>query len=162
MKFSLNINNAIHDVDVDPAMPLLWVLRDELGLTGAKFGCGIGSCGACTVMIDGRAARSCVVKAGSISGSITTIEGIGSASAPHAVQTAWIQHQVAQCGYCQPGQIIAAVALLARQPVPTDQDIDNALRGNLCRCGTYSHIRAAIKTAASITNNPSNGDGTKE
>ena len=136
MKISLNINNAIHDFDVDPAMPLLWVLRDELGFTGTKFGCGIGSCGACTVMIDGRAVRSCLLEAGSISGRITTIEGIGTPTSPHAVQTAWIQHQVAQCGYCQPGQIVAGVALLARKPAPTDEDIDNALHGNLCRCGT--------------------------
>lgn len=148
IEISLIINGATHGVDVDPAMPLLWVLRDELGMTGTKYGCGIGACGACSVLVEGKVARSCLLKAGDAAGPITTIEGIGTPAAPHAVQAAWIAEQVAQCGYCQPGQVVAAVALLARTGTPTDEAIDRALDGHLCRCATYSRIRAAVKTAA--------------
>ena len=145
----LNINGKTHDVDVDRSMPLLWVLRDELGLTGTRFGCGIAQCGACTVHINGQARRACVTPVGSVSGKILTIEGLGDKDALHAVQAAWIEHQVAQCGYCQSGQIMSAASLLAVNTAPTDQDIDRAMSGNLCRCGTYPRIRAAIKSAAS-------------
>ncbi len=145
----LTINGKAHDVDVEPDMPLLWVLRDELGLTGTKYGCGIAQCGACTVHMDGNAVRSCQVAAATADGAeITTIEGLGTPEARHAVQEAWIEHQVAQCGYCQSGQIMQAAAFLDINPDPTDQDIDFAMSGNLCRCGTYPRIRAAVKTAA--------------
>ena len=144
----LTIDGNTHDLDVEPDMPLLWVLRDELGLKGVKYGCGIAQCGACTVQIDGQAVRSCQVMAGDVWGPVTTIHGLGTPTAVHAVQAAWIEHQVAQCGYCQSGQITAAAALLAEVPNPSDGDIDDALSGNLCRCGTYSRIRAAVKTAA--------------
>jgi len=149
MRMQLNINGKTHDVDVDRSMPLLWVLRDELGLTGTRFGCGIAQCGACTVHINGQARRACVTPVGSVSGKILTIEGLGDKDALHAVQAAWIEHQVAQCGYCQSGQIMSAASLLAVNTAPTDQDIDRAMSGNLCRCGTYPRIRAAIKSAAS-------------
>ncbi len=142
------VNGEIHDVDVDQNMPLLWVLRDELGILGPKFGCGIAMCGACTVHIDGRPMRSCSLPIGAVSGEVTTIEGLGTPDALHAVQQAWVEHQVAQCGYCQSGQIMSAAALLARVPEPTDEDIDIAMNGNLCRCGTYPRIRAAIHAAA--------------
>lgn len=142
------VNGETHDVDVDQNMPLLWVLRDELGILGPKFGCGIAMCGACTVHIDGRPMRSCSLPIGAVSGEVTTIEGLGTPDALHAVQQAWIEHQVAQCGYCQSGQIMSAAALLARVPEPTDEDIDIAMNGNLCRCGTYPRIRAAIHAAA--------------
>jgi isoquinoline 1-oxidoreductase alpha subunit len=145
----LNINGKTHDVDVDRSMPLLWVLRDEIGLTGTRFGCGIAQCGACTVHIDGQARRACVTPVGSVSGKVVTIEGLGDKDALHPVQTAWIEHQVAQCGYCQSGQIMSAASLLAVNTAPSDQDIDRAMSGNLCRCGTYPRIRAAIKSAAS-------------
>lgn len=144
----LTINGKSQDIDVEPEMPLLWVLRDELNLPGTKFGCGIAQCGACTVHIDGNAVRSCVMPVGSVSGAITTIEGLGTPSTLHAVQAAWIEHQVAQCGYCQSGQIMSAAALLQQNPAPTDADIDEAMAGNLCRCGAYPRIRAAIHSAA--------------
>ncbi len=144
----LTINGIVHRVDVDDEMPLLWVLRDELGMTGTKYGCGIGVCGACAVLVNGLAIRSCAVRAADVRGEVTTIEGLGTPEALHVVQDAWIEHQVAQCGYCQSGQIVAAVALLARNPSPTDAEIDVAMSANLCRCGTYERIRAAVRTAA--------------
>ncbi|MFZ5962599.1 (2Fe-2S)-binding protein [Thalassococcus sp. BH17M4-6] len=145
----LTVNGTDHTVDVEEDMPLLWVLRDELGITGPKYGCGIAQCGACTVHINGMAARSCVTPVSAVDGAdVTTIEGLGTPEALHAVQAAWIQHQVAQCGYCQSGQIMQAAALLAELPDPSDTDIDNAMSGNLCRCGTYPRIRAAVRTAA--------------
>ncbi len=144
----LTVNGQAHEVDVPEEMPLLWVLRDELGITGPKFGCGIAACGACTVHINGQAVRSCSVPAGSVWGDVTTIEGLGTPESLHAVQEAWIEHQVAQCGYCQSGQIMAAAALLASNPAPSDSQIDGALSGNLCRCGTYPRIRAAVHAAA--------------
>jgi isoquinoline 1-oxidoreductase subunit alpha len=144
----LTVNGKSHEIDVEPEMPLLWVLRDELNLPGTKFGCGIAQCGACTVHIDGTAVRSCVTPVGSVSGAITTIEGLGTPSILHAVQAAWIEHQVAQCGYCQSGQIMSAAALLQKKPAPTDADITEAMSGNLCRCGAYQRIREAIHDAA--------------
>ena len=145
----LTVNGTAHEVDVEPDMPLLWVLRDELGLKGTKYGCGVSACGACTVHMDGEAVRSCQVWARDAEGSeITTIEGLGTPSAMHAVQSAWVEHQVAQCGYCQSGQMMQAAGLLARTPNPTDAEIDAAMDGNLCRCGTYPRIRAAVKSAA--------------
>ena len=144
----LVINGQSHEVDVPDEMPLLWVLRDELGITGPKYGCGIAMCGACTVHINGQAVRSCSIPAGGVWGEVTTIEGLGTPESLHAVQAAWIEHQVAQCGYCQPGQIMAAAALLAKNPSPNDSEIDGAMSGNLCRCGTYQRIRAAVKAAA--------------
>jgi isoquinoline 1-oxidoreductase alpha subunit len=145
---ALTVNGTEHSVAIDDDMPLLWVLRDELGLNGTKYGCGIGACGACSVLMNGVAVRSCLIRAGDVAGEVTTIEGIGAPEALHAVQEAWVAHQVAQCGYCQPGQIVTAVSLLARQPDPTDRDIDAAFAGNLCRCGTYVRIREAVRTAA--------------
>lgn len=142
------VNGDVHDVDVADEMPLLWVLRDELGITGPKYGCGIGACGACTVHVDGVPVRSCSVPVSAVWGEITTIEGTGAPDARSAVQAAWIEHQVAQCGYCQPGQIMSATALLAQNSEPSDEDIDNAMSGNLCRCGTYTRVRTAIKSAA--------------
>ena len=144
----LTVNGTVHEVDVEDDMPLLWVLRDELGITGPKYGCGIAQCGACTVHIDGEAVRSCQVAVGDVWGPVTTIEGLGTPEAPHPVQAAWIAEQVAQCGYCQSGQIMQAASLLTGNPDPTDQDIDDAMSGNLCRCGTYPRIRAAVKAAA--------------
>ena len=145
----LTVNGEPREVDVEPDMPLLWVLRDELGLKGTKYGCGVAACGSCTVHMDGEAVRSCQVWAEDAEGTeITTIEGLGTPVELHAVQAAWIEHQVAQCGYCQSGQIMQAAALLAENPAPTDADIDDAMDGNLCRCGTYPRIRAAVKTAA--------------
>ncbi len=144
----LKVNGKTHEVEVEPQMPLLWVLRDELGITGPKYGCGIAQCGACTVHLNGQAVRSCVLPVGGVQGDVLTIEGLGTPQALHAVQKAWIEHQVAQCGYCQSGQIMAAAAFLATTPAPTDGQIDEALTGNLCRCGTYPRIRAAVKTAA--------------
>lgn len=145
----LTVNGLVHDVDVEDDMPLLWVLRDELGITGPKYGCGIAQCGACTVHLDGQAVRSCQVYIADLNGAeVTTIEGLGTPATLHAVQAAWIEHQVAQCGYCQSGQIMQAASFLAVNTAPTDDEIDNAMSGNLCRCGTYVRIRAAVKTAA--------------
>ncbi|OAN79163.1 isoquinoline 1-oxidoreductase [Jannaschia sp. EhC01] len=145
----LNVNGEDREVDVAPDMPLLWVLREELNLPGTRYGCGVAQCGACTVHIDGRAERSCQVRVGDLEGTqITTVEGLGQPDALHAVQQAWVDHQVAQCGYCQSGQIMQAAALLAANPSPTDEEIDFEMSGNLCRCGTYPRIRAAIHAAA--------------
>jgi isoquinoline 1-oxidoreductase alpha subunit len=144
----LTVNGKTYEVDVEDDMPLLWVLRDELGITGPKYGCGIAMCGVCTVHIDGAPVRSCTLQVGDVTGKITTIEGLGSPAAMHAVQAAWVEHQVAQCGYCQPGQIMAAAALLSVNAEPTDEEIDQTMSANLCRCGTYPRIRKAIQTAA--------------
>ena len=144
----VTVNGQTRRVDVAPDMPLLWVLRDELGITGPKYGCGIAQCGACTVHIDGRAVRSCQARIGDLSGrKILTIEGLGGKSL-HVVQQAWIEHQVPQCGYCQTGQIMQAVALLESHPRPSEEDVARVMAGNLCRCGTYLRIRAAIHAAA--------------
>ena len=148
MARTLTINGTAHAVDLPDNVPLLWVLRDALHLTGTKYGCGVAACGACTVHIDGEAVRSCQVALGDVWGAVTTIEGIGSPDTVAVVQQAWIDHQVAQCGYCQSGQIMQAAALLAQNTAPTDDDIDEAMNGNLCRCGTYPRIRAAIHDAA--------------
>ncbi|KRA54539.1 (2Fe-2S)-binding protein [Pseudoxanthomonas sp. Root65] len=146
----LNVNGSERDVDAPDDMPLLWVLRDLMGLTGTKFGCGIAQCGACTVHVDGSPLRACVTPASAVAGKkITTIEGL-SADGSHPVQKAWAELDVVQCGYCQSGQIMSAAALLAVVPAPTDNDIDHALSGNLCRCGTYQRIRAAVHRAAEI------------
>jgi isoquinoline 1-oxidoreductase subunit alpha len=143
-----DVNGRRHDLDVSPEMPLLWVLRENLGLTGTKFGCGLGQCGACTVHIDGNAVRSCTTLASAATGKrITTIEGLSPTSS-HALQTAWVAEQVPQCGYCQSGQIMSAAALLTRTPRPSDTEIDTAMSGNICRCGTYQRIRRAIHRAA--------------
>lgn len=143
------INGTVHEVEVEDDMPLLWVLRDVIGLKGTKYGCGIAACGACTVHLDGEAVRSCQTFASDAAGrEVTTIEGLGSPEALHAVQAAWVEGQVAQCGYCQSGQIMQAAALLAVTPTPTDDEIDAAMGGNLCRCGTYPKIRAAVHAAA--------------
>ncbi|MFY8094000.1 MAG: (2Fe-2S)-binding protein [Niveispirillum sp.] len=149
MTLTLKINGQDHPLDIDPDTPLLWALRDNLGLTGTKYGCGIGQCGACTVHIDGQAVRSCAMPVEACAGqSVTTIESL-SPDRSHAVQRAWIEGQVPQCGYCQSGMIMAAVALLKENPKPSDADIDAAIT-NLCRCGTYPRVRAAIKAAAGI------------
>ena len=146
----LSVNGAEREVDAPDDMPLLWVLRDLMGLTGTKFGCGIAQCGACTVHVDGAPLRACVTPASAVAGKkITTIEGL-SADGSHPVQKAWAELDVVQCGYCQSGQIMSAAALLAKVPAPTDTDIDQALSGNLCRCGTYQRIRAAVHRAADI------------
>lgn len=144
----LTVNGTDHEVDVEDDMPLLWILRDELNIKGVKYGCGVAQCGACTVHIDGIAVRSCQILAADVDGQVTTIEGLGTPDTLHAVQAAWIEHQVAQCGYCQSGQMMQAAALLSDTPNPSDTDIDDAMSGNLCRCGTYPRIRAAVKTAA--------------
>ena len=141
---TVTVNGEAHEIDADEDMPLLWALRDSLGLTGTKYGCGIGACGACTVHMDGQPVRACLTPIGSAAGkSVTTIEGLG-ADNLHAVQQAWVDENVPQCGYCQAGQIMSAAALLARNAEPSDEDIDNAMAGNLCRCGTYYRIRKAI------------------
>jgi len=146
----LRLNGTEHKVEADPDTPLLWVLRDHLGLTGTRYGCGAALCGCCTVHVNGEAMRSCITPLGSLEGAeVITIEGLG-AREPHPLQRAWIEHDVAQCGYCQSGQIMQAAALLQAQPDPSDEDIDNVMSGNLCRCGTYRSIRAAIKTAAAM------------
>jgi len=146
----LKVNGASKEYAGDPAMPLLWYLRDELELTGSKFGCGMGLCGACTVHVNGEAARSCLTPMQSVSGkTILTIEGL-SAKGDHPLQRAWEEHNVPQCGYCQAGHIMQAASLLKTRPKPTDHDIDEAMQGNICRCGTYQRIRAAIKTAAGV------------
>jgi isoquinoline 1-oxidoreductase alpha subunit len=144
---SLKVNGLIVEVNATPDTPLLWVLRDHLGLTGTKFGCGIGQCGACTVHLDGNPVRSCVLPICAVKGAITTIEAVGETAAGKHVQAAWLSFEVVQCGYCQSGQIMSAAALIARNPRPNDQDIDAAMSGNLCRCCTYPRIRAAIKAA---------------
>ncbi len=144
----LRVNGTDYEVEVEVDMPLLWVLRDELGITGPKYGCGIAQCGACTVHVDGVAVRSCQLAAADVDGEVTTIEGLGTPQALHAVQQAWVDHQVAQCGYCQSGQIMQAASFLDLNADPTDDQIDAAMSGNLCRCGTYPRIRAAVKTAA--------------
>ena len=144
----LTVDGKTYELDVEGEMPLLWVLRDELNIKGVKYGCGIAACGACTVHIDGEAVRSCQVAAEDVWGEVTTINGLGSPEAMHAVQAAWAAHQVAQCGYCQSGQMMQAAALLAEVAAPSDAEIDAAMSGNLCRCGTYPRIRAAVKTAA--------------
>ena len=161
----LTVNGKPHELDVEPEMPLLWALRDELGITGPKYGCGIGFCGACTVHIGGAAMRSCVMPVGQehiggaamrscvmpvgqVQGEVSTIEGLGTPQALHAVQKAWVELQVAQCGYCQSGQIMTAAAFLAQNANPSDQQIDEAMAANLCRCGTYPRIRAAVRQAA--------------
>jgi isoquinoline 1-oxidoreductase alpha subunit len=146
---SLNINGKPVRVDAEPDTPLLWVLRDHLSMTGTKYGCGMALCGACTVHINGAAARSCMTPVSAAAGKrITTIEAIGATKEGKALQDAWVEHDVAQCGYCQPGQVMSAAALLAKNKRPNDADIDGAMGGNVCRCGTYNRIRAAIKTAA--------------
>jgi isoquinoline 1-oxidoreductase subunit alpha len=148
MSFNLTVNGTSYDVDAEPETPLLWVIRDTVGLTGTKYGCGIAKCGACTVHVDGQPVKSCNVNAASVAGKeVTTIEGLSSDNT-HPVQVAWQENTVPQCGYCQSGQIMAAAALLARTPQPTDQEIDAAMADNLCRCGTYLSIRKAIHSAA--------------
>lgn len=143
---SFQVNGKKRSVNVSPDTPLLWVLREQLQLTGTKFGCGAGLCGACTVLIDGQPKRSCITEVGEVAGKkVVTIEGI---PADHPVKKAWLAEEVSQCGYCQPGQVVSAVALMARKPTPTDADIDSAMSGNICRCGTYGRIRRAIHAAA--------------
>jgi isoquinoline 1-oxidoreductase alpha subunit len=145
----LTVNGERRNVDVPPDMPLLWVLRDVMGLTGTKFGCGIAQCGACTVHLNGRPTRSCILPVASVGDrEVTTVEAVGRTPAGQNIQQAWLDLEVVQCGYCQSGQIMSAAALLARTPKPTDLDIDTAMSGNICRCGTYTRIRAAIKKAA--------------
>lgn len=147
-KFNLHVNGTTHEVDVSPDTPILWVLRDHLNLVGTKFGCGIGQCGACTIHLDGTAARSCSVRVDKVADlKITTIEGL-SEKGDHPVQQAWIEHDVPQCGYCQAGQIMNAASFLNNNPAPSDAEIEGAMAGNICRCGTYTRIRAAIKTAS--------------
>lgn len=149
MTFRISVNDVFHEIDMPGEMPLLWVLRDILGLNGTKFGCGAALCGACTVQVDGAAVPSCVTMLSTVAGkAVTTIEGIGRSSIGKKVQTAWLKLDVPQCGYCQSGQIVAACALLAQRPSPTDADIDTAMARNVCRCGTYPRIRAAIHAAA--------------
>ena len=157
----LNINGKDHDLgDIDPATPLLWVLRDELNLVGTKYGCGVAECGACTVHLNGSPTRSCVLPVAAVGAQqVTTIEGLAKDGKLNAVQAAWIEHDVPQCGYCQAGQIMSATALLKNNPTPTDADINAAMSGNLCRCGTYLRIRKAIHTAARNTTKPSQEGG---
>ena len=159
MKMTLTVNGESRSVDIDPRTPLVWVLRDELDLKGTKFGCGMSLCGACTVHVDGKPVRSCVTQVSTVTGaSITTIEGIGATPIGSKVQAAWLDVDVVQCGYCQAGQIMTATALLAGNAAPSDADIDAAMAGNICRCGTYTRIRAAIKRAAGRpTNDTSEG-----
>jgi isoquinoline 1-oxidoreductase alpha subunit len=146
----LTVDGKDIEINADPDMPLLWALRDIAGVTGPKFGCGIAACGACTVVIDGQPVRSCSLPVGDVTGAVTTIEGLATDGKLHPVQQAWLEEQVAQCGYCQAGQIMSAYALLEEISDPTDEDIDNAMGGNLCRCGTYPRIRAAIHRAAAL------------
>jgi len=148
MLHRLSVNGQAYEIDVPPDMPLLWVIRDVIGLTGTKFGCGIAACGACTVQLDGVAVRSCALPVSAVgAGKVTTIEGL-SAKGDHPLQKAWLKHMVPQCGYCQSGQIMQAASLLKMNPKPSDEDIDAGMAGNICRCGTYTRIRAAIKEAA--------------
>lgn len=149
MAISLNVNGKAQQVDVPEEMPLLWVLRDTLGLTGTKFGCGMAQCGACTVHVNGMAMRSCALPVGSVSGPVVTIEGL-SKNGDHPLQKVWVKNNVPQCGYCQAGQIMQGAALLKSNPKPSDADIEGAMSGNICRCGTYTRIRAAIKEAAGV------------
>lgn len=150
--FSLNVNGKKQEVDVDPATPVLWVLRDHLNLVGTKFGCGMAQCGACTIHLDGTATRSCMLPVSSVGDQkVTTIEGL-SEKGDHPVQKAWLEHDVPQCGYCQAGQIMSAAALLKENPNPTDEQIETAMNGNICRCGTYVRIKAAVKTASKNIN----------
>jgi aerobic-type carbon monoxide dehydrogenase small subunit (CoxS/CutS family) len=149
MAISIKVNGRSQSVDVPPDTPLLWVLRDVLGMTGTKYGCGIASCGACTVHVGGQAVRSCVLPVGAVKEPVTTIEGL-SKNGDHPVQKAWLKHNVAQCGYCQTGQIMQAAAFLKQNPKPSDEDIDAAMQGNICRCGTYTRIRTAIREAAGV------------
>jgi isoquinoline 1-oxidoreductase subunit alpha len=152
MAFTIKVNGTAHSVDVDGDTALLWVLRDVLGMTGTKFGCGKALCGACTVLVDGTATRSCITAIDTVgSAAITTIEGIGSTAIGRKIQQAWLDLEVVQCGYCQSGQIVSAAALLASKPNPSDADIDDAMAGTICRCGTYVRIRQAIKQAARST-----------
>jgi isoquinoline 1-oxidoreductase alpha subunit len=155
---TLKVNGTSHEVDVDPSTPLLWVIREQCGLTGTKFGCGIAQCGACTVHLDGKPSRSCLTTvAAAAKTEITTIEGIAMDKEKlHAVQQAWIEEQTPQCGYCQSGQIMSAVALLNTNPSPSDEEIDNAMSGNICRCGMYSRIKSAIKRAAATLSSTTN------
>jgi isoquinoline 1-oxidoreductase alpha subunit len=151
VEITLTVNGAAHKVDVEPETPLLWVLRDNIGLTGTKFGCGVAMCGACTVHLDGQAIKSCSVPVSAAVGArILTIEGLAQGGKPHPVQAAWTEITVPQCGYCQSGQIMAAAALLASRPNPSDSEIDAAMSGNLCRCGTYLRIRQGIRRAAEL------------
>lgn len=155
---AIKVNGKHHEVDVDPSTPLLWVLRDTLGMTGTKYGCGISQCGACTVHIDGAATRTCVTPVSTVEGSeVTTIEGL-SKDGLHPIQQAWLEDDVVQCGYCQSGQIMAAADLLSHTPDPSDEDINSAMSGNICRCGTYGRIRCAIKKAAAVMR----GDSSQE
>ena len=148
--FSISINGKTHEVNADPSTPMLWVLRDHLEMTGTKFGCGIAQCGACTVHLDGVAIRSCKLPIAAINNQeVTTIEGL-SENGDHPVQQAWLEHDVPQCGYCQAGQIMTAAALLKQNSNPNDQEIENAMHGNICRCGTYTRIKAAVKTASKL------------
>ena len=152
MAFAIKVNRTTHSVDADGDTPLLWVLRDMLGMTGTKFGCGMALCGACTVHVDGVPTRSCITSVDAVGTSlITTIEAVGATAAGARIQQAWLDHEVVQCGYCQSGQIMSAAALLASNPHPSDSDIDGAMSGNICRCGTYVRIREAIKQAAQST-----------
>lgn len=160
---NLNVNGKKYTIDADPKMPLLWAIRDFVGLKGTKYGCGIAQCGACTVHLNGSPIRSCSVPVSMVvNKKITTIEGIGTEEALHAVQQAWIDEQVPQCGYCQSGQIMSAVSLISTKPNPTDDDIDNAMQGNICRCGTYQRIRKAIHRAAEIQSNGTKKTPTKQ
>lgn len=147
-KFEITVNGAQHQIEASPDTPLLWVLRDKLQLTGTKFGCGIAQCGACTVHVGGAATRSCVLPISAVRGEVTTIEGLDQGGDLHPLQAAWIEHDVPQCGYCQAGQIMSAASLLATNAAPTDDDIDTAMAGNYCRCGTYTRIRKAVHAAA--------------
>jgi isoquinoline 1-oxidoreductase subunit alpha len=158
MAFTIKVNGNTHSVDVDDDTPMLWVLRDVLGMTGTKFGCGLGLCGACTIHLDGKPVRSCITPIAAAAGKrITTIEAVGATPVGRKIRQAWVQLEVPQCGYCQSGQIMSATALLAANPNPTDSDIDGAMSGNICRCGTYVRIRAGIKRAAHAAASGKNG-----
>ena len=158
MALTISVNGKTHSVDVDDDTPTLWVVRDVLGMTGTKFGCGLGLCGACTIHVEGKPVRSCITPISAVAGQrVTTIEAIGSTPAGKKIQQAWVELDVPQCGYCQSGQIMSATALLAANPNPTDSDIDGAMSGNICRCGTYVRIRAGIKRAAHASTNDKKG-----
>ncbi|MEJ1992186.1 MAG: (2Fe-2S)-binding protein [Maritimibacter sp.] len=152
MSYSITVNGTVHEVDLPGDVPLLWVLRDALGLTGTKYGCGVAACGACTVHVGGEAIRSCQLALEDVDAPVTTIEGIGDPAVMALIQKAWVDLDVAQCGYCQSGQIMQASELLANNPNPTDEDIDYAMQGNICRCGSYTRVRAAIRLVASMMN----------